>query len=81
MADTRQIREALVTRVLEGDGKASHAQRRAAFNNKDLAEPLRMVVNKVATQPTQITDGTSPGQGGGRERGSDLRASGLRRHW
>ena len=56
MADIRQIRKALVTRVLEGDGKASHTQRRAAFNNKGLAEPLRTLINKVANQPTQITD-------------------------
>lgn len=56
MTDIRQTREALVTRVLEGDGKASHAQRHAAFNNNDLAEPLCTLINKVANKPTQITD-------------------------
>jgi hypothetical protein len=46
----------VVTRVLEGDGKASHAQRRAAFNNAGLAEPLSMLVNKVAKHAYKVTD-------------------------
>ena len=33
MSDIRQARKALVARILEGDGKASPAERRAAFNN------------------------------------------------
>jgi alkylhydroperoxidase family enzyme len=46
-----------VTRILEGDGRASRAERRAAFNNATLAEPLRELISKVAKHPTQITDG------------------------
>ena len=40
MSDIRQARKALARRILEGDGKASPSERRAAFNNSGLAEPL-----------------------------------------
>jgi alkylhydroperoxidase/carboxymuconolactone decarboxylase family protein YurZ len=53
----RAAHRALVTRVLEGDGRASRAQRRAAFENAGLAEPLRTLIDKVARQPTRVTDG------------------------
>ena len=53
----RTAHKALVTRVLEGDGKASRAQRRAAFENRELAEPLRTLLDRVARQPTRVTDG------------------------
>jgi len=52
----RKAHQALVTRVLEGDGRASRAQRRAAFENAVLGEPLRTLISKVARQPTRITD-------------------------
>ncbi len=52
----RQAHKALVRRVLEGDGKASQAQRRAAFDNAGLAEPLNTLVNKVAQSAYRITD-------------------------
>jgi hypothetical protein len=52
----RTAQRAVVTRVLEGDGRASHAQRRAAFENAGLAEPLRTLIDKVARHPTQISD-------------------------
>ena len=52
----RQAHKAVVTRVLEGDSKASHAQRRAAFDNAGLAEPLKTLVNKVAQSAYKITD-------------------------
>jgi alkylhydroperoxidase family enzyme len=48
--------QALVTRVLDVEGQASRAQRRAAFDNAMLPEPLHGLVSKVAQQPTQITD-------------------------
>jgi hypothetical protein len=40
MSDITQARKTLIARVLEGDGRASHAQRRAAFDNAGLGEPL-----------------------------------------
>ncbi len=55
-AKKRAAQKALVTRVLEGDGRASRAQRRGAFENAGLAEPLRTLIVKVALQPTRISD-------------------------
>ena len=52
----RTAHRALVTRILEGDGRASRAERRAAFENAGLAEPLRTLIDKVARQPTWVTD-------------------------
>jgi hypothetical protein len=55
-SDITQARKALVARILEGDGSASHAQRRAAFNNAGLAEPLSALVEKIAKHAHQVTD-------------------------
>lgn len=52
----RTAHRTLVTRVLEGDGRASRAERRAAFNNVGLASPLRTLIDKVARQPARVTD-------------------------
>ena len=57
MSDIRQAREELVTRILEGAGKASLSERRAAFNNSGLAEPLGTLVDKVARHAYKVTDG------------------------
>jgi hypothetical protein len=48
--------QAVVTRVLDGEGRASRAQRRTAFDNGLLDDPLHRLINKVAQRPTQITD-------------------------
>ena|SRR5882724_799640 len=56
MSDTRQARHALLTRILDAEGQASRAQRRAAFENVGLSEPLSTLVHKAATQAHQITD-------------------------
>jgi len=56
MSNIRQARKAVVARILEGDGRASHAQRGAAFNNTGLAEPLRTLVGKVAMHAFNVTD-------------------------
>jgi len=56
MSNITQARKALVTRILEGDGKASHTQRRAAFENTGLAEPLDTLISKVAKNAYRITD-------------------------
>jgi hypothetical protein len=52
----RAAQKALVIRVLEGDGTAPRDQRRAAFDNAGLSEPLHTLISKVAEQPAQITD-------------------------
>jgi hypothetical protein len=55
-SDITQARKALVARILEGDASASHAQRRAAFDNAGLAEPLSALIEKVAKHAHQVTD-------------------------
>jgi hypothetical protein len=57
MANIEQARKALLRRVLEGDGKASPLERRSAFNNSGLAEPLRQLIDKVAVNASAINDG------------------------
>jgi hypothetical protein len=56
MSDITQARKALVARILEGDGRASHAQRRAAFDNAGLPEPLTKLIDKVARHAYKVTD-------------------------
>jgi hypothetical protein len=56
MTDTRQLRQALIDRILDGAGTASRSQRRAAFDNTGLAEPVKTLIEKVATQAVAITD-------------------------
>jgi hypothetical protein len=56
MSDIRQARKALVKRILEGAGNASSSERRAAFNNSGLAEPLGALVDKVARHAYRVTD-------------------------
>lgn len=54
--DGRVAVRRLVARILEGDGTASLTQRRAAFDNHGLPEPLGGFMNRVATQPTLVTE-------------------------
>jgi alkylhydroperoxidase family enzyme len=56
MSDITQARRAVVARILEGDGTAARAQRRAAFDNAGLAEPLRTLIDKVAKHAYKVTD-------------------------
>jgi hypothetical protein len=56
MANITNEHEILVSRILEGDGRAPHAQRRAAFDNSGLTGPLRTLTEKVAKQAYKVTD-------------------------
>lgn len=56
MSDIRQARKALVTRILEGEGHASATQRRAAFHNTGLTEPVTTLIDKVAKCSYKVTD-------------------------
>lgn len=56
MSDIRNAREALLKRILEGDGKASPSERQAAFNNDGLAAPLNVLTDKVARHACRVTD-------------------------
>jgi hypothetical protein len=56
MANIVEARRALVARILEGEGRASPALRRAAFDNAGLAEPLATLVEKVAKRANAVSD-------------------------
>ena len=57
MTDITQTRKALINRILEGDGKASRAQRLAAFDHTGFSEPLNTLIDKVVKQAYRVTDG------------------------
>jgi alkylhydroperoxidase family enzyme len=53
----RSIHEPLVNRILRGPGRAPADQRADAFDNDaELPEPLRLLLDKVATKSAQVTD-------------------------
>jgi hypothetical protein len=56
MSDITRARKTVVARILEGDGMAPHAQRRAAFDNTGLAPPLNTLIDKVAKRAYTVTD-------------------------
>jgi alkylhydroperoxidase family enzyme len=56
MSGFPKARKAVVARILDGDGRASPAQRRAAFDNAGLAGPLRTLVEKIAKHAHTVTD-------------------------
>jgi hypothetical protein len=56
MSEFAKARKALITQILEGEGKAPPAQRRAAFENTGLGEPLRTLIHKVAHHASKIVD-------------------------
>ena len=52
----RASHQLLVNRILQGPGRASADQRARAFDNANLPEPLRALLDKVATNSAQVTD-------------------------
>jgi hypothetical protein len=52
----RSIHQVLLNRILQGPGRAPAEQRARAFDNAELPEPLRPLLDKVATNSTQVTD-------------------------
>jgi alkylhydroperoxidase family enzyme len=52
----RAVHQALVDRVLHGDGRASAELRARAFRNEGLAPPLDALIGKVADSPAQVTE-------------------------
>jgi len=56
MSNIEPARNALLRRILEGDGKASRIDRQSAFNNTGLSDPLRQLVDKVAVNAGGIVD-------------------------
>ena len=57
MSDIENTRQALVARLLEGDGQAASGLRRAAFEGSGHPGPLAALVGKVARCAHEITDG------------------------
>ena len=57
MANTEDARRSLVQRILEGDGRSPHGQRRLAFDNAVTVEPLRTLLDKVVNRADRITNG------------------------
>jgi len=51
-----ELHKAIVATILEGDGTASHLQRRAAFDNAGLAGQLGTLIAKVARCAYKVTD-------------------------
>lgn len=56
MSNIGGARKVMVTRILEGDGKASFSLRRAASENTGLTGPLNTLINKIAKHAHQVTD-------------------------
>jgi hypothetical protein len=56
MTDIAAARSALLRRVLDGDGEASHAQRRAAFEGTSAAGPVRALLEKIARCAHRVSD-------------------------
>ncbi|MEU4289306.1 hypothetical protein AB0E63_13885 [Kribbella sp. NPDC026596] len=57
MSDEKQAaHQAVVDRVLNGEGRASAEQRAHAFSNDGLSPPLDALIAKVVDRPTQVTD-------------------------
>ncbi|HET6585155.1 MAG TPA: hypothetical protein VFG69_16975 [Nannocystaceae bacterium] len=56
MTDIAQFRRTLVERILEGGGWAAPAERRAAFADRGLEEPVSTLAHKVAQRSRSVTD-------------------------
>jgi hypothetical protein len=56
MPDIGRARKALAARILEGEGEAPQAQRRAAFEDSELAGPMGALIGKVRRSAPSITD-------------------------
>ena len=52
----RAAYRALQDRILNGDARAAPEQRARAFANAGLSPALDVLLGKVATRPTQVTD-------------------------
>jgi alkylhydroperoxidase family enzyme len=55
-ASATRLRQAVVARVLDGQGRTGTAARHAAFDNHGVPEPLRALVDKVAHNAWKVTD-------------------------
>lgn len=56
MSNIMEARKALIASILEGPGYASQSQRRVAFDNETLGQPLSTLIGKVARRACEVTD-------------------------
>jgi alkylhydroperoxidase/carboxymuconolactone decarboxylase family protein YurZ len=56
MTEIAKLHRELVARVLESNGEATAQLRHAAFENADLDEPVRTLIDKVANRAYDVTD-------------------------
>ena len=56
MSDVASLRKATIERAVNGEGFASQADRKAAFDNRDVPEKARALVDKVAKNAWKVTD-------------------------
>jgi hypothetical protein len=56
MTEVARLYRELVARVRDGEAHAPRALRRAAFDNADLDEPTRTLVEEVAVRSYAVTD-------------------------
>ncbi len=56
MTDIEASRQALVARILEGAGSADVRVRRAAFDGRAVAEPVRALLEKVSVRAHDVGD-------------------------
>ncbi|HEX4459551.1 MAG TPA: hypothetical protein VIA18_16335 [Polyangia bacterium] len=56
MADIDAARRGLIARILDGDGDATKAQRRAAFDDAGERSSTRSLVDKVARHAARVGD-------------------------
>lgn len=56
MSNIRTAQSVLLARILDGPGKATSEQRRAAFDDRELAQPLAALLGKVALHAYSVTD-------------------------
>src|SRR5262245_13331562 len=54
--EKRTAHRAVVARILEGEGRTSRAQRRDAFDDAVIGEPLHTLIGRAASEPARITD-------------------------
>ncbi len=54
--DARQLCTAVVERVLRGPGRSSNEERRAAFENRGVPEPMRALVDRVTRHAWKVSD-------------------------
>ena len=52
---TRALRESVVERAVRGDGVAPASSRRAAFDNRNVDERARALIDKVARHAWEVT--------------------------